>query len=417
MKILIIDDSADFRSLLRLHINKGLKNAGDVEIVEYDFDRLGKPADDYNWPQYDVLFLDYKLGPSEDGLQWLKEFKGKPGFPPTIILTAEGDEYVAVKSIKLGAADYVNKVDISPTKIAEMIDEALQFSRESTATQERSIQNAVQIIEDIGTITAGEKEIGYKFVRMIGEGAMSKVYLAERVQDKSTVVLKMLDLEHIKEEELVRRFIQEAELISKLHSPFIVRIDEYEMSSRYGFIAMEFFSRGDLKQRMQMGLDQETAIIYTTHIAYGLDQVHNIGIVHRDLKPANVMFRGDGSLALADFGISKDLASNTGDITELGQVLGTPHYMSPEQGQGHPVDPRADLYSAGILFYELLTGEKAYYAETAAALIHQHIYADIPRLPDDLLQYQDIIHMTMAKNPDDRFQTAQELIQALEYFQ
>ena len=109
MKILIIDDSSDFRALLRLYLNKELK---DVEIIDYDFDNLGKPAGNFDWSVYDILFLDYKLGPVEDGLQWLKEFKNKPGFPPTIVLTAEGDEYIAVKSIKLGAADYINKVDI-----------------------------------------------------------------------------------------------------------------------------------------------------------------------------------------------------------------------------------------------------------------------------------------------------------------
>ena len=122
MKILIIDDSSDFRALLRLYLSKELKN---VEIIEYDFDNLGKPPDNYDWSQYDVLFLDYKLGPVEDGLKWLKEFRNLPGFPPTIVLTAEGDEYVAVKAIKLGAADYINKVDIKPKRIAEMVDDLL----------------------------------------------------------------------------------------------------------------------------------------------------------------------------------------------------------------------------------------------------------------------------------------------------
>lgn len=418
MKILIIDDSADFRALLRLHINKGLKGG---EIIEYDFDRLGRPADNYNWSEYDVLFLDYKLGPNEDGLEWLKAFQDKPGFPPTIILTAEGDEYIAVKSIKLGAADYINKVDISPKKIAAMIDEAVEFSHQSATLQSRELNSATRIIQDIqaetrdGT-TDDDADIGYRFVRVIGEGAMSKVYLAESVEDGSTAVLKVIDLRQIKEQELIRRFIQEAELIAKLDSPFTVKIYEHGITTKYGFIAMEFFSRGDLKQRLQMGLNHEIAIIYATHIAYGLDHVHSIGIVHRDLKPANIMFRGDGSLALADFGISKDL-DKPDDITILGQVLGTPNYMSPEQGQGHPVDARSDIYSAGVLVYELLTGDKPYTADTAATLIYQHIYADIPRLPNNLIQYQDIINRTLAKSPDDRYQSAKELIHALESFQ
>lgn len=309
MKILIIDDSSDFRALLRLYLNKELT---DVEIIEYDFDNLGKPPENYDWSQYDVLFLDYKLGPHEDGLEWLKEFKSKPGFPPTIVLTAEGDEYIAVRSIKLGASDYINKVDIKPKRIAEMVDEATEFSKRSDTDQEKEIDDATRIIKKVhkkDSVPGTGLDIGYKFVRMIGEGAMSKVYLAERVKDKMTVVLKVLDLTRVKvhEPKLIKRFIQEANLISELNSPFVVKIYDHGLTDEYGYIAMEFFSRGDLKQRAELGLNHEIAIIYATHIAYGLEQIHAINVVHRDLKPANLMFRGDDSLALADFGISKKL--------------------------------------------------------------------------------------------------------------
>lgn len=416
MKILVIDDSADFRALLKVYLNKELK---DIEIVEYDFDNMGKPPDNYDWTPYDVLFLDYKLGPDEDGLKWLKEFKNKPGFPPTIVLTAEGDEYIAVKAIKLGAADYINKVDIKPKRLAEMIHDATEFSRKTNTDQENELHNATQIIRKVhkqDAVPDTGLEIGYKFVRMIGEGAMSKVYLAERVKDKKTVVLKVLDLTRVRKEQLVDRFIQEANLIAELNSPFVVKIYEHGITEEYGFIAMEFFSRGDLKQRAELGLNHEIAIIYATHIAYGLEQIHAINVVHRDLKPANIMFRGDDSLALADFGISKKI-DEVSDITTLGQILGTPHYMSPEQGSGDDVDVRSDLYSLGVILYELLTGDKPYRAATAASLIYQHIHAPIPRLPSKLSQYQDIIDSLLAKTPDKRLQTARGSIELLEAFQ
>lgn len=416
MKILIIDDSSDFRALLRLYLNKELK---EVEIIEYDFDNLGKPADNYDWSQYDVLFLDYKLGPHEDGLQWLKEFKDKPNFPPTIVLTAEGDEYIAVKSIKLGAADYINKVDIKPKRIAEMVDEATEFSKKSNTDQERDINDATQIIKKVhkkDIVPDTGLDIGYKFVRMIGEGAMSKVYLAERVEDKMTVVLKVLDLTKVHEAKLVQRFIQEANLIAGLNSPFVVKIYEHGLTDEYGYIAMEFFSRGDLKQRAELGLNHEIAVIYATHIAYGLEQIHSINVVHRDLKPANLMFRGDDSLALADFGISKKI-DEVSDITTIGQILGTPHYMSPEQGEGHSVDMRSDLYSLGVLLYELLTGDKPFSAATPAALIYQHVHGPIPRLPSSLKQYQETVDALLAKKPEHRIQTARELITVLEHLQ
>lgn len=416
MKILIIDDSSDFRALLRLYLNKEIK---DVEIIEYDLDKLGKPPENYDWSEYDVLFMDYKLGPSEDGLEWLQQFRDQPGFPPTIVLTAAGDEYIAVKSIKLGAADYINKVDIKPKRIAEMVNKAAEFSKKSTVDKEKEINEATQIIEKVhkqDDVPDTGVDTGYKLVRLIGKGAMSKAYLAERVSDKLTLVLKVLDLTHIHKPKLVQRFIQEARLIAELNSPFVVKIYEHGLTEEYGYIAMEFFSRGDLKQRAEFGLQHETAIIYATHIAYGLDQIHSTNVVHRDLKPANIMFRGDDSLALADFGISKNLDQND-NLTTLGQVLGTPYYMSPEQGEGGDIDTRSDLYSLGVLLYELLTGDKPYTAATLAALIYQHVYTPIPKLPAELAQYQDIIDGLLAKDPADRIQTAKEAIRLLEGFQ
>jgi len=414
MKILIIDDSEDFRALLRVYLKKELK---DAEVEEYQFDLLGRPPENYDWSRYDVLLLDYKLGEHEDGLEWLKAFRKKPGFPPTIVLTAEGDEYVAVRAVKLGAAEYINKKDVSPKRLCQLIQDALEFSDEVVEQQAELLNDATQIIRNIHEekhrLPANDFNVGYKFVRLIGQGGMSNVYLAERTSDSLSVVLKIIDLSKIDDQKLVQRFIQEAELIAELNSPFVVKIYEHGITNNYGFIAMEFFSRGDLKQRMEFKPSPAIAFNYMIHISYGLQAIHNIGVVHRDLKPANIMFRGDDSLALADFGISKKIEGQS-TMTTIGQVLGTPHYMSPEQGEGHPVDYRSDLYSAGILLYELLTGEKPYTAMTPAALIYQHVHADLPVLPDDLRRYQPIIERTMAKHPDDRYQTAGELIRDLE---
>lgn len=414
MKILIIDDSEDFRALLRVYLKKEIR---DVEIEEYQFDLLGRPPDNYNWSRYDILLLDYKLGEHEDGLEWLKLFRKKPGFPPTIVLTAEGDEYVAVRAVKLGAAEYINKKDVSPKRLHQLILEALEFSDEAEEQQQEIMNDATQIIRNIHQekqrVPDKDFNVGYKFVRLIGQGGMSHVYLAERTSDGMSVVLKIIDLSKIVDQKLVKRFVQEAELIAELNSPFVVKIYEHGITNNYGFIAMEFFSRGDLKQRMEMRPHPAIAFNYMGHISYGLQAIHNIGVVHRDLKPANVMFRGDDSLALADFGISKKIEGQS-DMTTIGQVLGTPHYMSPEQGEGLPVDYRSDIYSAGVLLYELLTGEKPYTAMTPAALIYQHVHADIPLLPDELSQYQHIIDRTLAKHPDDRYQTAAELIVELE---
>ncbi|MEX0950867.1 MAG: protein kinase [Gammaproteobacteria bacterium] len=419
MRILIIDDSRDFISLLRLYLNKELQ---DAEIIDYDFLKNGKPNADFDWSGYDVLLLDYKLGEHEDGLAWLKEFSRNPMFPPTIVLTAEGDEYIAVKAIKLGASDYINKKDISPKRLAEMVTAALEINAEKTAEKKLLLEQDSNIVRELRETAkkapdSKKNKIStkedYKLVRLIGQGAMSHVYLAERVTDGLSVVLKVLDISGVTDRVLLRRFVQEAILISEIRSPFVVKIYEHGVTQKYGFIALEFFSRGDLKQRIEYGIHPEVAVSYMTHIAYGLMAIHELDIIHRDLKPANIMFRGDDSLALADFGISKRLG-NRSDFTTLGKVLGTPHYMSPEQGQGLTIDARSDIYSAGIIFYELLTAKKPFRADSPAALIYQHIHADVPQLAPALSRYQAIVSRCLAKEPEQRYTEASELITDLE---
>jgi serine/threonine protein kinase len=192
----------------------------------------------------------------------------------------------------------------------------------------------------------------------------------------------------------------------------VVKVYDYGLTNDYAFIALEFFSRGDLKQRMQLKILPDIALSYINHIAYGLDAIHNVGIVHRDLKPANIMFRGDDSLAIADFGIAKRL--NTAfDITTIGQILGSPHYMSPEQASGEQISCYADIYSAGVIFYELLTGEKPYSGKTHAEIIYQHKYAPLPELPEEYSRFQNIINRTMAKKAVNRYDS-RRLILAIE---
>ncbi|MDA0821996.1 MAG: serine/threonine-protein kinase [Proteobacteria bacterium] len=255
--------------------------------------------------------------------------------------------------------------------------------------------------------------IGYRFVRLIGQGASSRVYLAERFSDRTTMVLKIIDVATIKEPQALQRFVQEAELVSELDSPYVVHFLEHGFTKNYGYIAMEFFTRGDLKQRIEHGVSIQDAINYIRHIGFGLSAIHAHGIVHRDLKPGNIMFRSDDSLALADFGISKRL-DETGELTKLGSVLGTPNYISPEQALGNDIDHRSDLYSAGVVFFEMLTGRKPFKAETAPALVYQHVHAPIPQLPNPVHNYQPIIDMLLAKDPDDRFASAEEFVSSLE---
>ncbi len=409
--VLIIDDSEEYRALIKIWLRKEIE---DIEIVEYDVKSLGKPNGTFDWSPYDVLLLDYNLGNNEDGLEWLKEFGTVDGFPPTVVLTAEGDEYVAVRAVKLGACDYINKKDVTGKRLVEMLSTAIEYTPRKRAHHDQQVEDASQMLEEFRSEDNGSSmDMEYKFVSRIGGGLTSDVFLAERNADKQSVVLKILNVSNVKSEIYVKRFIQEAKLLAEMNNPFVARIFDYGVTNnQYVYIVMEFFPRGDMKQRLELKFDAEIATLYINHLIHGLAAIHKVGIIHRDIKPANIMFRGDDSLALADFGISKKLSEND-ELTAVGQVLGTPHYMSPEQGQGKPTDERSDIYSTGIMYFELLTKQKPFVGNSPSALIYQHVHSEIPKLPKDLHKYQSIIDKAMAKDPNDRYQSAEELIEVI----
>ena len=414
MKILVVDDSEEFISLISKYLNAEFK---DVEIIVYPNSPIIMPEDNFPWSEYDVLLLDYNLGKDQSGFEWLKKFNNAPSFPSTIVLTAVGDEYIAVQAIKLGAADYLNKIDITPLRLAEAIQIALNYTQQEIEREKKETLKASQIVSQIyensHTFLPGNDNVGYRCIRRIGQGAMSQIYLAERKKDRRSMALKLLFLDKTVDKMSIRRFLREAEIASHVKSKFVVNIFDSGLTDEYAFIAIEFCSRGSLRQRMDLNIPLELALKYIIHTSYGLNEIHKYGIIHRDLKPANIMFRSNDSLALADFGIAKNL-HDIENWTVAGTILGTPNYMSPEQGQGFSLDARSDIYSVGVMFYELIAGQKPFIASTPAAAVYKHVYEDVPPLPKQLNKFQDIVDMTLAKNPDYRFQSAKELINALE---
>ena len=414
MKILLIDDCEITLESMHVFLEQEIPG---VEVTEYPSLRLGKPAPDFNWAAYDVLLLDYDLGNGQTGTDWLREVVNRPGFPRTILITGVGDSYVVADAIKLGCEGYLNKADLTPERLAAVVYEVLAH-----ATGESSEISPVSPLEAEAMTHGFERERAskgdevrpsYRFGGVIGRGLASTVYIAERIQDGLTVAIKILDRSVAHDPEHLQRFIREGKLVSEVDSPYVVNILEQGFTNKYGFIAMEFFGRGNLKQRIEHGVPMDDAINCLRHIACGLRAIHEVGIVHRDLKPANVMFRDDDSLALADFGISKRMSEGF-ELTRAGTVIGTPHYLSPEQAEGLQADERSDLYSLGVIFYEMLTGQKPYHGDTVSALIFQHLHAPIPKLPMEFHNLQPVLSKLMAKNPKDRFQSTEELFQTLD---
>ena len=254
---------------------------------------------------------------------------------------------------------------------------------------------------------------GYHITGKIGSGGMTEVYLAKRESDGLSVVLKMLHSNAKNAAEQLAPFIQEYALLSKISHPHVIRIYDQGFTDDQVYIAMEYFERGDLRQLLRSGMTQKRVLDVIRQIASALDAIHKQGIVHRDIKPENIMQRVDGSIALADFGIATSMlqAHDMGFVPEChGGAVGTPYYMSPEQASGQTITTQSDLYSLGVMMFEMLTGKRPFVADSLGLLLEEHRHAQTPALPPAHAHLQGIVNKLMHKTPALRYASAQDLM-------
>ena len=314
-----------------------------------------------------------------------------------------------------------------PTEAFEIIGIAAQASvqipedmRQALAANARVAADAAKaalgITLSIMTGDIGEKRLtvqGYRVVSKVGRGGSSVVYLAERESDQQQVVLKILNATAGLDEILLQRFVQEFDIISSIDHPNVVKIYDRGFSDRHAYIAMEYFPNGSLAEIIPRGLSGRQALSLLAQAAGALREVHSRGIIHRDIKPGNLMARADGSIVLADFGIAKRLGEDKGR-TRQGELYGTPYYVSPEQIEGSPATLQSDIYALGIIFYEMLTRQRPFDAESVSGLIALHVSAPRPKLPDGLAEYQGLLDRLIAVDPRNRFKRADEVLEAID---
>jgi tRNA A-37 threonylcarbamoyl transferase component Bud32 len=266
------------------------------------------------------------------------------------------------------------------------------------------------LFADFGGYNPAMEIPGYEIKRQIGQGGMATAYLAEQKSLGRQVVLKILDSKVRDTPETIERFLNEGRIIASLNHPHIITIFDIGQSEQDVYISMEYVEGGDLRQRMQHKVFAPVeAIDVIEKIAGGLALAHAQDIIHRDVKPGNILFRDDGTPLLSDFGIAKRLSSDA-DLTSTGMFLGSPNYMAPEQSEAGPIDGRADIYSLGIILYEMLTGQRAYTADSVIDVIVMHKKAPIPILGAGFEEFQELLNLMLAKNRQERFRDAESLL-------
>ncbi|NIO48884.1 MAG: protein kinase [Candidatus Aminicenantes bacterium] len=365
----------------------------------------------------DLILLDFTL-PSLSGLEICKKLREKGIMTPIIMLTGEKKKEIdKVLGLELGADDYLIK-PLGTKELLARIKAVLRRTKAEAAEVEESYYKTQTLQTPISRLTRGTTIGGrYEVIEQLGKGGMGKVY---RVLDNKVgeeVALKLLNPEIAADEKIIERFRNELKFARKISQRNVCRMYDLNEDEGTQFITMEYVPGEDLKSTIRrMGqLSVGKAISIAKQVCEGLSEAHEFGVVHRDLKPQNIMIDKKGNVRIMDFGIARSLEVK--GITGTGMMIGTPEYMSPEQAQGKDIDLRSDIYSLGIILYEMVTGKVPFEGDTPLSIVLKH-QAEKPRnpkevndqIPEDLSR---VILNCMEKDKEKRYQLAEEVLSEL----
>jgi DNA-binding response OmpR family regulator len=396
-RLLIVDAERELRSWLRHHIEILWP---DSTILEMEPPELDQHAAGLTTRDLDLIVLGAHCGDALDdpaaGLEPLRLLRRRDDTPPVVVIASGGNELSAVRALRLGAADYLPRALLNAQRLATALRLALRARRRGSQTRTRPPKALPRRI-DPSHLDLPQ----YAILHKLGESSRAVVYFAHSITLGRNVALK-ISKPTIEGAEESREFAREYAAICAVQHRSIVEIYDYGFHAGREFIAMEYFPCGDLKTRLQQPMSVNESLGYALRICGALRIIHGAGLIHRDLKPPNVMLREDGSVVLIDFGLAKGLES-TGLSTAIGVLRGSPYYMSPEQAQGVPLDARSDLYSVGVMLFEMLTGTKPYVGNSAVEVMQQHVHGPRPRLPAELAALEPLLDQFMARERGRRF--------------
>ncbi len=403
---LIVHDDLDLRLRLAGLVRRAVPELGADTMSRSGFEALTpRRLSSY----VAALFIvEFRLPGGADPLADIARWRGLNPRAPIFVFARGGDERAAARSMKAGAADYWPIHSVEVTELSAALKPVLESARVARAATLRP-----------ATSKSAERQrqpeiAGYRLVKMIARSAAATVYLAQNDELPQPVALKVQAVKGARaiSEAERKRFVSECKILSSLNHRAVADILDFGITDEYLYLALEYFPCGSLRERLRNPVSEADAVNYARQIGEALHVVHEAQIVHRDLKPSNVMLTDDNRLVLIDFGSALSQLLPV-DLSKSDINTGTPYYVCPEQIEGRDPDARGDLYSLGVVLFEMLSGTLPFVGEDLTEIFTGHRSGAVPRLPEHLDRYQPIVDLLLAKDPSDRYPSATQFIEGL----